>query len=394
MARYELLEDESRFEPVDKSPQDWSPREAMAQTVMGMLRGGIPALGMKAASETMHMLDRGIYELGGKATDKLVEKGVSPERAAQAGFAVNMLGQYAPNVLAGGAAERLARPTLEAAARRVMTSATHPPIDATLKGKTERGIETMLKEGINPTKGGVQKLDDLIAPLEAEVDKVIARADSMGKTVDRNAIAGAIRGVLPRFEGLPEKELEALARVESEFLAQQPARIPIADAQRFKENMGRWLREKSFGEIQAGEKEGMKALRRGLKEEIEREVPGVAGPNARMSELLNARSLAERRAAAGPNASPLGMAPLAHTPLTFWMSVLNTSDVGKAMLARALYSGAGGIPRSVGRTLGTAVTAPSASPDDSEFMQMHPWMGILSSPQPSDEFLRGILMSR
>jgi hypothetical protein len=393
--RYELIEEEApkgRFEELDKPPGQWSGREAAAQVMMGLMRGGLPALGNQAITESNKMLDRAAYDLGGKATDALAGK-VPPERAAQAGYATNILTQYLPGSLLGKGAELLGRPAMEGGAKWLMHSAVKPPLDMALKGKADPGIETMLKHGISPSKGGVEKLDDLIAPLRSKIDDLISDASSRGAMVDRNHVASALRSVLPKFEGAPEREIDAIVRAESEFLANQPRMIPIAEAQKLKENIGRWLKDSAYGTITTAEKESYKGLRRGLKEGIEGVSPQVKAPNAEMSKLLEARNLAERRAVMGPNSNPLGMAPLANSPLTFWTSVLNSSDAGKAALARAMYSGARLTPQTMGRVAGASMMIPSGQPPDSPLLANHPFRnGLLNTPAPSDPFLRAILL--
>lgn len=378
-----------------RTAADMSTREMIGQSLVNFFRGGLAGV---AIPETSKLIDKATYNVGGYVTDKLSgdplqgRPGVlSPERAAQAGFATNVLGQYLPTLATGGVLTSAARPLMQDSARFLMQNAVKPPMQAGMLGKTEPGVETMLQRGIDPNMGGLQKLDDLIAPFGQEVDRLIARATSLGQTVDRNAIAAAMRTTLPRFEGLPQRELDAIARAEAEFLASQPRQIPVADAQRLKENWSRYLRENAFGQIGSGETEAYKALRAGARQELERVVPGVAAPNAAQSELLNARNLVERRAVMGPNAALLGMAPMAHSAPGFWTAILNSSDLAKSKLARALYSGSSVVPNAVGQTIGAATMIPFGQAPDSQFMANHPYRGALSAPLPSNPFLRGIL---
>ncbi len=90
--------------------------------------------------------------------------------------------------------------------------------------------------------------------------------------------------------------------------------MPVQLAQQIKQGTYQQLRDK-YGEMGSAQTEAQKAIARGLKEEIERAVPEVVGPNAQASDLWNAINVAQRRSFMEGNKNPMGLAPLAHHPL-------------------------------------------------------------------------------
>src|SRR3990167_10396587 len=93
---------------------------------------------------------------------------------------------------------------------------------------------------------------------------------------------------------------------------------------------------KNYGELKGAETEAQKALARGVKEEISSAVPNVAALNKREGNLLNALSVAERRALMDANKNPLGLGVLNPATLALWL--WDRSGWAKAMTARMLYS--------------------------------------------------------
>ena len=117
---------------------------------------------------------------------------------------------------------------------------------------------------------------------------------------------------------------------------------------------------KNYGELKGAETEAQKALARGLKEEISSAVPNVAALNKREGNLLNALSVAERRALMDANKNPLGLGVLNPATLALWL--WDRSGWAKAMTARMLYSGSEQIPATAARLAVTPALMQTGKP--------------------------------
>lgn len=315
--------------------------------------------GMKA----MQLLDKAAYETGGAVTD-FAAKHVSPELAGAAGAVANVGVQALPMLLGGGAG-KTAAPIFDEASKGLMQGALKPTIGALKSGKAARAIDTMLKEGVNVSRGGVEALRSEIGALNSEIMKAIATSPA---TVDKGKVAAELFQTVKKFEKqvTPNSDVAAITKAWDEFLnhpllAGQNA-IPVKLAQELKQGTYRALGDKAYGELKGAEIEAQKALARGLKNEISNAVPGVSALNARESELLNAMSIAERRVLIAANKNPASFAWIAKNPEMAAGWLADKSEVFKSMLARALYSGQEQIPATVGRLFGATAGAYSGLP--------------------------------
>ena len=330
----------------------------------GLMTGGLPGLISGAAGEGMKQfsqgVDRAAYEGGGAVTDALAPH-VPPEVAAGAGYATNLATQAIP-AFVGGALGSATKPTQQNLAKSLMQSAVKPTLPDIQKGKAARAIETMLKEGVNPTKGGVDKLRGMADDITPQIDLGIK--DSTAR-ISKGAVADRLRQTARSASDQvnPASDIRAIENAWTEFM-QHPqlagkTDMSVQRAQALKQGTYRALGDKPYGELQGASTEAQKALARGLKEEISTAVPEVAKLNARQSELINALKVSERRALMDLNKNPAGLALIAPNKAALTAFLADKSALFKSLLARSLYTGGGAGATAAGATAGGVIGAES-----------------------------------
>jgi hypothetical protein len=130
------------------------------------------------------------YEAGGKVTDITG----SPALGAAANFVSNAV----PSLF-GAQLGTVANPVTQGIARWLMRSALKPSSQVPL-AKANNAVETLLKEGVNPTEGGVDKLRKTLGGLNQQVDEAVAKS---GATVDAHAVADYVPSSYDRFKNGP-----------------------------------------------------------------------------------------------------------------------------------------------------------------------------------------------
>lgn len=304
------------------------------------------------AGQIATAVDQAPYNLGGWATDKASQMGASPELAAGIG-AAGILAPHIATMGVGGAAADLVKSAPQAMGKWLMQKAVSPTLDSLKSGEAARAIETMLKEGISPTIGGMEKLQGKISTLNDQVKAAIA---SSSETVNKGEVGKRLFDTWEKFKSQvnPQGDLAAIKQAWMDFRnhpdLQGVTDIPVQLAQKLKTGTYRSLGEKTYGELGTASTETQKAIARGLREEISKKVPSVAEPLAKESDLLNVLTVAERRALQEGNKNVTGLSLLAHNPLAFMGMMADRSAAVKAALARMLYSG----PKPVGQAAGSA----------------------------------------
>lgn len=354
----------------EKLPSTFSDRmkasglAAVKGLVMGGPGGMVQSAGAEALKQSGEALDHAAYGAGETVSDA-ASKVLPPEAAAGLGYAANVATQAVPAILGGGIAKTAASPAFEAGAKLLMQSALKPTIEQLRSGKAARAIDTLLEEGINPTKGGVDVLKTKIGDLGAEIKDVIANS---AETVNKGEVGKRLLETYEKFKNQvnPEADLEAIKKAWIGFrdhpLLAGLQEIPVQLAQKLKQGTYKALGEKPYGELQGATTEAQKTLARGLKEEISKAVPEVAPLNARESNLLNALNVSERRALMDMNKNPMGIALLAHNPSTFAAFMADKSALFKSMVARMLYSGSEAIPQAAGSAGAGALQVQNGQP--------------------------------
>lgn len=320
-----------------------------------------PGVALAVAGETnkraTELMDRAAYEAGGKVTDVTG----SPEL----GYATNVGIQAIPTVL-GAAMGSMSKPVLQAGGRKLMQSALKPSKTEHVTGKAARAVQTMLDEGVSVSQGGVGKMQSSIASLNDEIAGIIKGS---GKTINKNAVASRLQEVIKKYEGsIDPDDLKAIENVWTKFLTHPSlagkSEIPIQMAQKMKQAGGAKLGDVAYGQglKPAAERDAYKGLVRGLKEEISAAEPTVAPLNKRESDLINALKIAQNRVAIDANKNPLGLGALITQPwmLPVWM--WDRSPLGKSLMARLMYSGAGPIGTGAGAAAGGIYGAQQGQP--------------------------------
>jgi hypothetical protein len=240
---------------------------------------------------------------------------------------------------AGGAALRSA-PVQNWARRRYESALKIPPgVDRTERMKQ---VETGLQSRIPVSEGGLNIVEQRIDELNQQIADKIAQGAKQGETVNPEAVASRVDQTKPIFgtQVNPEADLNALEASKQEFLRQhsyeapytkvepwpggpenapQPflkigegttrvvEDIPIAEAQRIKQGTYRQLKDKSYGELKTASVEAQKQLARGLKEEIVKIFPEIAGINEQDSRMIALRGSLERFANRQANRDTIGI---------------------------------------------------------------------------------------
>ena len=230
-------------------------------------------------------------------------------------------------------------PAANWASRTLMQSAIKPTIKQLKSGDAKVAIDTMLQEGISPTKSGVTKLRSLIDDKNQEIANAIQGSTA---TVNKFSALRPLSDTAQKFSNQvnPTSDLETITKAGLEFL-QHPSypgpTMPVQDAQSLKQGTYRIL-SKKYGQVGTADTEAQKAIARGLKNEIASAVPAVEGLNSQEGNLLRTLDVAERRALMELNKNPMGLSLLASHPATWAAFMADRSAAFKALAARMVYS--------------------------------------------------------
>jgi len=206
-------------------------------------------------------------------------------------------------------------------------------------GEAATAIRTMLDEGLNVTRGGLNKLRSKIDLLNEEIKSAIAKSPA---TVNKAKVASALKDVVERFKSQvnPQADLKAIRKSFDEFMNHPDlvgkSEIPIQKAQELKQGTYRALGSKPYGELKGAEVESQKALARGLKEGVSEGAPEVNGLNSKESKLLTALKPVEKQVIAEANRNPGGLVYLFHNPAAATAYLADKSPAVKSILANMI----------------------------------------------------------
>lgn len=235
-----------------------------------------------------------------------------------------------------------------AVAPGLMQSALKPGIKSTLaavkSGSVPPVVRTLLDEGVNVTPGGIEKLNAIIGATNADIKSAIS---GLTGNISPLRVTSRLTDTARKFANQvnPQADLQAISDVGENFLAAHGGQaLAPTTAQSLKTGTYAALKDKAYGEVKGATIEAEKALARGLKEELASEAAksgiDLASLNAREGAAITARDAIAKRVAQVGNRDPAGLAWLAHSPVTFLMSVMERSPVVKSMLARGLWQSA------------------------------------------------------
>tara|TARA_R110000868_G_scaffold54575_1_gene170485 strand:+ start:2187 stop:3605 length:1419 start_codon:yes stop_codon:yes gene_type:complete len=280
------------------------------------------------ASDVSTVLGVGAGVTGGKLSANL----------SKASNLTNPLSAVAPIVRG---VSNVTNPMRTAMAESLMQSALKPTIGQLKSGDAAIASKTLLENGINATKGGVDKLKGLVGDTNENIVNAISASTA---TVDKNQVIAALADVKNKFgkQVSPVSDLNAIDSVQSGFQAHpmlQGNSIPVQLAQQLKQGTYSVLAKK-YGQLGSAETEAQKALARGLKEGIAEAVPEVAALNAKESALIKTLGVTERRALMDMNKNPMGLSLLANNPATWAAFMADKSALFKSLAARLVNPGA------------------------------------------------------
>lgn len=292
----------------------------LVTSVGGAALGGMAG---EAAKQNINMLrGKGVPTAGGAAKD------IALSGAFQGG------GQAAGVGLIRGA---------QAVAPRLMQSALKPAQSLLDEYRTTAPdlAKVLLNEGASVTSGGLRKLQSL---LKATNDEIKALVQSSKATISKDAVLGRVDKLAMesmKTSANPTKALAKATQVADEFVEHPYYKgdtLPVSAAQALKVGSYKEIGN-AYGKPEKAQ--ALKALARGLKEEIATAVPGVAELNARDAQLMGALDAVGRRVAQASNRDPVGFAWAASdNPKAFLAALIDRSPAVKSMLARGLWRSA------------------------------------------------------
>jgi hypothetical protein len=288
------------------------------------------------------LLEKGAYNLGGMATDAAA-KFLPPEAAGAVGYGTNLAAQTATTLLGSGAGKAV-EPIAKSQAAKLMQSALKPNVKQDLmQGKSAKAIDYMLEHGIPVSEGGITKLQQHINKLRGEIGQLVQNSTGM---VDKNTVARELQTTLDKFAKTanPQQSLKTIAEAWQNFVNHPMLSgntMPVQLAQEIKQGTNAVLR-KSYGEMRGAEIEAQKGLVRGLRQEIEKIIPGIDKLNAKEGAAMDAKLLSEIRLHGELNKDPggFGWMVAANNPQMALGWLAARSSYIKSLIARGLYKGA------------------------------------------------------
>ena len=270
--------------------------------------------------------------IGGAVTGATQAAMVNPEDAPMGAA----LGGGVPLAAkAGGELGKMASKGMRSVSEDLMTSALKPTLKQKQTGEAAKAVKTLLDEGLNVTGSGVESLKSRISDLNNQIEGKIAYSNAM---VDRPTVMSALNPVKDKFGNQVSRtaDLGSIQNVADDF-ANHPSwifdKMPVQAAQEIKQGTYRVLDGK-YGQLGSAETEAQKALARGLKEAIADAVPEVRQLNSKESDLIKALKVTERRVLMDANKNPMGLAALAHNPLSWAAFMADRSNAFKSVAAR------------------------------------------------------------
>lgn len=314
-----------------------------------------------AAGESARQL--GMRAIGGYAPQSSGEaaKGIATEAATQA--------------LAEGSGV-LAGKGMKAFGERLMQSAVKPNPSLLKKYKTTapRLVKDLLDNGVNMSEGGLRRLDDLLSAKNTEISEAVKNAAGSISRDDVVARASGVKATLAQ-QVNPKQPLKAAERSLEEFrtggvdptpAGPAPTAGPLTPAEAQAMKVGTYKQiEKSYMRRGTATEQAQQALARGLKEELERVVPGIKNMNAEEARLMAAKGAIAHRVGLSGNRDPVGFAWTAsHAPQTFLAALIDRWPVVKSMIAQGMYHSAGKATKVNPQVIRAAVYALASSEGD------------------------------
>lgn len=233
--------------------------------------------------------------------------------------------------------------SLGTTARDWMQSALKPK-EAQLSSRAGRpsqsnvAIETLLQEGLPITQETVDELSKRIGTLNEDIASRIATSTG---TVKKTDVLKTLKELEQQrmLQVNPEADVEAIKKAGQEFMKYNKPlvestgqAIPVQKAQALKQGTYSALSAK-YGKEATAADEAQKALARGLKEEIAKEVPSIANLNKIESKLIDTLDVTEQRVLKSLNKDKLGLTLLTQSPYETAIMLADRSPGFKSLAA-------------------------------------------------------------
>jgi hypothetical protein len=261
--------------------------------------GGIPTGGVVSPVGAVAGAGLG-YGLGKKAADALdayagkkpmpppVESMVQSGKDVATGAEMEMAGQSL------GAIAKPVGEWLASKAPRLYESALKipPSVPADVRDKA---VQSGIEGKYLPNKKSLDRLGMEIPKLGAQVDAAINRAAKAGTEVNTQAVLDRVDELAKFYKNLPDPRpyLQQLEEAKAAIMEYRGKTIPADVAQSMKRNLYVNLR-KSYGEMKSISKEFDKSVARGIKEELETQIPELQGLNKKLADKINLETVLER----------------------------------------------------------------------------------------------------
>lgn len=325
--------------------------------IVGGIGGTVAGLGVGGAPGAM--MGAGLGGALGESVRQLVQRGRgkrAPETPAEAALEIGKEGALNAAFEGGGQAVGAG---MKAAAPWLMAKAVKPSYALLQEYKTTAPAlaKTLLDHGVNVTEGGLSKLQGLLRSTNDEIRTLINNSPVKVMKDDVLRRVDELAARTMKTSANPNKALAKATQVADEFV-QHPyykgQSIPVAAAQDLKVGAYKEIGN-AFGKPEKAA--ALKALARGLKEEVATAVPQVADLNAKEASLMAAGEAVAKRVAADTNADPLGILWASHSPEMFIAGIIHKQPIVKSLLARGLWKMAGTTAKVSPQVLRSAVFA-------------------------------------
>lgn len=292
---------------------------------LGNLQRLTPVQGMPSVTRQLPIINKAVETTakGIAQGEKVASKGIDLTKAAAANVynKINFKGN-------------------EKIANYLMKSALKPTIAQHQSGASQNAVNYMLKNGINPTEGGVKFIERDLTRLNKQVDDLISA--NKNKTIRKSHIFDNLDDAREKFALQVDNaaDLKAFDGVIDRFKARFKGRtIDTKLAHEMKKNTYRQINKK-YGEMKSAEVEAQKQIARLLKEEVERltsknGINQVRDLNKQIAEAVDTLDVVTRRSFMDSNKNPFGgLSLLAHSTEVAAIQHFQSIGIPKSQIAR------------------------------------------------------------
>lgn len=251
--------------------------------------GGVPgaAIGYGAGRQAANLIEE---SQGKRKPVELAPRLAEAGKDLVTGAAMEAGGQGAAKIIEAGAGQ------VAKLAPRIYEAVLKVPPRSVPNDVRNRAVQTALEGQYPPTQKGLNRLQADIDGLNREIDSVVTRAGNSGKEVDMNAVVKRVDKLKDFYNALPPDRakpfIEDLEKLQSEYLS-GGAKLNVVSAQEMKKRIYQ-LHRKHYGELKTAVVEGEKAIARGLKEELVKQIPEIGKLNAKDSARIELENVLER----------------------------------------------------------------------------------------------------